>query len=137
MSDLHRHIPMELPPLPPPGLDHDLHTFLSPRSVGIWIETAHKSLRVRTLLSFPFLRQQAKRRHLKRQPPKDQPKMSEDGRKLYVGGLSWKYTDDDLRALCEKFGNIEDGKNSIAKVSSGQGTFHLISVHPGRKIFQF
>ena len=35
--------------------------------------------------------------------------MSDQGRKLYVGGFSYNYDDDQLRALCEKYGAIEDG----------------------------
>jgi len=29
--------------------------------------------------------------------------------KLYVGGLPFRFTEDDLRGLCEKYGDIEDG----------------------------
>ena len=36
--------------------------------------------------------------------------MSDEGRKLYIGGLSWGFTDDDLKELCEKHGTIEDGE---------------------------
>ena len=30
--------------------------------------------------------------------------------KLFIGGLPFEYAEDDLRALCEKYGDIEDGK---------------------------
>ena len=29
--------------------------------------------------------------------------------KLYVGGLPFRFTNDDLRELCEKYGELEDG----------------------------
>ena len=32
--------------------------------------------------------------------------------KLYVGGLPFRFTEDDLRGLCEKYGAIEDGMYS-------------------------
>ena len=35
--------------------------------------------------------------------------MSEGGRKLYIGGISRDYDDEDLKRICEKHGNIDDG----------------------------
>ena len=32
-----------------------------------------------------------------------------DAAKLYVGGLPFRYTEVDLRCLCEKYGDIADG----------------------------
>ena len=32
--------------------------------------------------------------------------------KLYVGGLPFRFTKHDLRGLCEKYGDIEDGMNN-------------------------
>ena len=50
--------------------------------------------------------------------------MSDEGRKLYIGGLSWSYTDDDLRLLCEKYGTIDDGKTFDRSLRP-----KLISIH--------